>query len=243
MDMVRAMGVFLQGFSTTRSFTHPYEIHQVGRLWVLRDAPRPRDERKQEIIVCGLTPEEAQEEIRAYGQWAWVCVLLPAAEDILLTKNAYKAMGYRYTGVQPMMTHDLKSLPDRESPVEIHRVLDRDEADRLNRAAGARQILPHHIHEGNADVRLYVATIAGEFVGNVKSVAAGPDRWVSNMFVNEGHRRQGIGTALLTAMLKDDKSYGIENSVLLATTVGSKLYSSLGYEHLGNLLMFTPRRS
>jgi hypothetical protein len=43
-------------------------------------------------------------------------------------------------------------------------------------------------------------------------------------------------------MLRDDKKFGSECSVLTATKAGAMLYERAGFEHLGRLLMFTPRR-
>jgi len=56
------------------------------------------------------------------------------------------------------------------------------------------------------------------------------------------YRRQGIGAALMNAMLRDDKEHGSQASVLLASHAGAMLYPQLGYEKIGELLLFVPQR-
>jgi hypothetical protein len=45
-----AIEVFVRGHSIGRSRAVPYEVSRVGRLWLMRDAPRqnPRNDRKEE---------------------------------------------------------------------------------------------------------------------------------------------------------------------------------------------------
>ena len=54
--------VFARGFCFTRSFTHPYLAERIGKIWVVRDAPRKRgDYRREEWIVHGVAPEVIDE--------------------------------------------------------------------------------------------------------------------------------------------------------------------------------------
>jgi hypothetical protein len=43
-------------------------------------------------------------------------------------------------------------------------------------------------------------------------------------------------------MLRDDRAAGASAGVLLASHTGAKLYPSVGYEQIGTLLLFTPRK-
>lgn len=43
-------------------------------------------------------------------------------------------------------------------------------------------------------------------------------------------------------MLQDDHATGSTQAVLLASHTGAKLYPVVGYEQIGTLLLFTPRR-
>jgi predicted N-acetyltransferase YhbS len=63
------------------------------------------------------------------------------------------------------------------------------------------------------------------------------------MYVNESHRRRGIGQALLARMLRDDRARGSKGSVLLASHAGALLYPRVDYERIGKLLMFAPARA
>lgn len=56
------------------------------------------------------------------------------------------------------------------------------------------------------------------------------------------HRRRGIGQALLSKMLRDDRARGSRCSVLTASHTGALLYPSVGYEQIGMLFMFAPRK-
>ena len=72
-----AIEVVARGFCFTRSFTHPYLAEQVGRLWVVRDAPRRRGEyRREEWIAHGITPDEIDATAREHtrGRFA-VCAI------------------------------------------------------------------------------------------------------------------------------------------------------------------------
>jgi predicted acetyltransferase len=76
----------------------------------------------------------------------------------------------------------------------------------------------------------------------VVDTAAGRAAWVSNMFVEPDYRRRGIGRSMLARMLRDDRGRGATRSVLLASHTGAMLYPHVGYETLGELLCYTPRR-
>ena len=62
------------------------------------------------------------------------------------------------------------------------------------------------------------------------------------MFVEPDFRRRGIGKSLLLRMLRDDRAAGATLSVLLASHAGALLYPTVGYQEIGKLLLFTPRR-
>jgi hypothetical protein len=50
-------------------------------------------------------------------------------------------LGYRLNATEALMVYDLKRIPRVSAAVEIARVLDQDMAQRLNKAAGRRQVL------------------------------------------------------------------------------------------------------
>lgn len=47
---------------------------------------------------------------------------------------------------------------------------------------------------------------------------------------------------MLAKMLRDDRARGVENSVLLSSHTGALLYPQIGYEQIGTLLLFAPKK-
>jgi predicted acetyltransferase len=62
------------------------------------------------------------------------------------------------------------------------------------------------------------------------------------MYVSPPFRRRGIARSLLCQMLHDDRAGGAQTAVLLASHTGAKLYPVVGYEQIGTLLLFTPKK-
>jgi predicted N-acetyltransferase YhbS len=124
---------------------------------------------------------------------------------------------------------------------QVVRVRTNELAALIKAAVGRRQILEEKLED--EALRLYAAFEEGKPVGWVRSIQ-GPhnSRWVSNLYVDAAHRRKGLGSALMNAMLADDQHSGADYSVLLASKVGSKLYPTLGYEQIGLLQLFAPPR-
>lgn len=242
--LTQATEVFVQGFGFTRSFTHPYLGERIGSLWVLRDAPRKKavDYRREEWVVCRAVPVEVDRVARKTTRGLFcVCALLGAGESDLSLRASYKALGYRLKAVEPIMVHPLKKLPRVTSPATIHRVQSAEDADALAKVARARQILPEHLTPG-APLRAYVAKVDGKIVGWVRSIVCERGNWCSNMLVLPAHRRRHIGSALLAKMLQDDRAGGAKRGVLTASHAGAKLYVTLGYEQVGTLLLFSPKK-
>jgi GNAT superfamily N-acetyltransferase len=240
MDLAGAVEVFVRGFSFTRSFTYPYEAVRVHGLWAMRDAPlRKGDPRMQEIVAQGLTVNEALEALRAYAPPRHgFCFVADLVEDHESIKNQIKAAGYRLLRREPMFVCPTTAgTPDPR----VRRVLGAEDSEAVARGAGTKQI-PDRFLTPDAEVRLYAAFENGEVQGYVRSNTVGLDAWTSNMVVLPEHRRKGLGTALLQTMLAEDAKRGVENSVLLSTILGSKLYPKVGYQQIGLLQLFTPKR-
>jgi len=246
VTLTRAIEVFARGFCFTRSFTHPYLPIRVGPFWRLVDAPRKRDEyRNEEWLARGQTPGHINAVVRRHARKLFsVSVFLKPGESDESLREGFKALGYRYYLSEPLMVHDLRAIPrdDRSLPVTIDRVTTQGMADRLAKAARSRQILPEHLKKDSA-LRQYVALRAGRPVGWVRGIRIGRESWVSNMYVDRSWRRRGIGRAMLRRLLRDDRATGARAAVLSASQAGAKLYESVGYREIGRLLLFVPRRS
>ena len=161
-----AIEVFARGFCFTRSLTHPYLAERVGQIWVVRDAPRKRGEyRREEWIAYGVTSEEIDETARKHtrGQFA-VCAIYGVNESDQLLREGFKALNYRLGGTEPIMVHELKRIPRFDSSVEILRVTTADLAERVNKAARSRQVLPEHLAK-DSPLRQYVALVDDKPVG------------------------------------------------------------------------------
>lgn len=234
---------FCHGFCYTRSFTHPYEFVRVGPLRVMRDRPRTTgDDRNSEIIAVGADPDEVCATLRGLKpKRFYLCALDSVGADFEAVKAAYKRRHFRMLRKEPMFVCDCTSLPRGCETGSVIRVIDIETADKVRAAAGRPQIQSHDLHDGDATLRLYAAMVDSQPVGWVKSIRTGPSyAWVSNLHVLQSHRRRGIGEALMRKMLEEDQRYGVQWSVLLASSDGAKLYPRVGYREVGILQMFSP---
>jgi len=244
-DLALAIDAFLRGFCATKSRTHPYEWSQIDGIWVMRDAARrnPRDYRKEEWIACGVDPAEVDRTARRHTRGRYfICAVHGANEPDQPLRSAYKQLGYRLLVTEPFFVHRLKRVPRTPTPVAIKQIRTRPLAEQFGKATRTRPIPPEHLGR-DAPFRQYVALDDGKIVGWVRSVAAGdPARWCSDMYVRPSHRRRGIGSALLGKMLRDDRKHGAQRSVLLSSHTGALVYPLVGYEQIGGLLIFAPRK-
>jgi len=239
-----AIEVFVRGHSATRSRTFPYEVSRIGPLWLMQDAPRrnPRDYRKEEWIAYNVHPERADAIARQHARGRFfLCVMLAEGEPDALTRAAYKALGYRLLATEGFFVQRLKRIPRPQSPVSIDRVSTPHVAAQLGKITHTRPIADNLLGD-EAPFRQYVALDGEDIVGRVRSVDAVGATWCADMYVDPSQRRRGIGQALLSKMLRDDRARGSKCSVLTASHTGALLYPRVGYERIGTLFMFAPRR-
>lgn len=244
-DMAHAIETFARGFSLTRSFTHPCLAERVGPLWLMRDASRKRaaDYRREQWVAHGVSPEVVDRTARQHARGHFVvCAVRAPNEPDGPLRVGYKSLGYRLHGTEPFFVHRLRRIPRPAEPVPMRRVTTQSLADALAKAARARQVLPEHLRP-DSPIRLYAALDRERPIGWVKSVTVADASWVSSMYVEPAYRRRGIGRSLLARMLRDDRSAGLKRSVLLASHTGALLYPRVGYEQIGELLVFTPRKT
>jgi GNAT superfamily N-acetyltransferase len=238
-----AIEVFVRGHSAGRSRTFPSEVSRVGPLWVMRDAPRrnPRDYRKEEWIAHDVAPKEVDAMARQHTRGHFfVCAMIAEGAPDGPTRTAYKALGYRLLATEGVFIQPMKRIPKPPSSVSIERVRTPDLATQLGRITRTRPI-SNDLLGNDAPFRQYVALDGEDIVGRVRSVDAVGATWCADMYVRPSHRRRGIGKALLSKMLRDDRARGSKCSVLTASHTGALLYPRVGYERIGTLLMFVPR--
>lgn len=243
-EIEHAIEVFVRGFCAGKSVTHPYEFVRVGKVWVMRDGERknPKNYRKEEWVAFDVQPRIVDAAARrgTRGRF-FVCAVRGMEEGDERLKEAYKELGYRLLATEPLFVQRLKRIPRAAGPAIIERVTTPEMATRFGKATRTRPIRTEDLAE-DAPFRQYVALEDGELAGWVRSVDAGDATWCSNMYVRPVQRRRGIGQALLATMLRDDRARGATKSVLLSSHAGALLYPRVGYEQIGQLLIFAPRK-
>jgi GNAT superfamily N-acetyltransferase len=239
-----AIEVFVRGHSATRSRTFPYEVSRAGPLWLMRDAPRrnPRDYRKEEWIAHDVDPRKVDAVARRHTRGRFfICAVIADGSSDERTRAAYKALGYRLLATEGFFVQRLKRIPRQASSVSIERVRTLELAARFGKVTRTRPISSDLLRD-DAPFRQYVALDGEDIVGRVRSVDAVGATWCADMYVDPAHRRRGIGQALLSRMLRDDRTRGSGCSVLTASHTGALLYPRVGYDRIGTLFMFAPRR-
>ncbi|MET9022119.1 GNAT family N-acetyltransferase [Actinopolymorpha sp. NPDC004070] len=262
-ELARVVEVFARGYAFTRSATHPYLAERppgrsggTATAWVLRDAPRrdPRRYRREEWVGHGPDAANLDALARAHARTHFVLsvVRAPDEPDAPL-RSAYKSRGFRFGGAEPLMIHRLGAVPAPPAArtaegtvVRTTRVTTPALAERLGVATRRRPLAPELLAEDSL-VRQYAALAGGEIVGWVGSVVVRLDddteaTWCADLHVPAEHRRRGIARALLARVLRDDRKYASTGSVLTASRAGAGLYRAAGYEQLGELLAFQPRK-
>lgn len=240
-----ALEVFVRGFCAQKSGTHPYEFAKFGEVWMMRDAERknPRYYRKEEWVCYETSAAEVDKLARGHTRGRFfVCAVRGMVDEEGPLKESYKRLGYRLLATEPLFVHRLKKIPRPGAPAEIERVQTVEMAAQFGKATRTRPILPELLKK-NAPFRQYVALEGEKIVGWVRSIDADGATWCSNMYVRPQARRRGIGTALLARMLRDDRSRGARQSVLLSSHTGALIYPRVGYEQIGVLSIFAPRKS
>lgn len=240
-----AIEVFVRGHSAGKSRTFPYEAGRIGPLWVMRDAPRknPRDYRKEEWIAHDVDAAEVDALARRHARGRFfVCAMVAEGEADEPTRIAYTGLGYRLLATEGFFVQRLTRIPKSPSSMAVERLQTPELAARLGKITRTRPIADSLLGD-DAPFRQYVALDGEDIVGRVRSVDAVGATWCADMYVSPAHRRQGIGQALLSRMLRDDRARGSKCSVLTASHTGALLYPRVGYERIGTLFMFVPGKA
>ena len=215
-----------------------FEPH--GRLWLLTDKPGKKEPRLSEAIACGLTPAETLEELKSVNvPRLALCYVQPEHKRDKAVEAEFRAGGWKVFRNEPFFVRDLH---EPIAPVKGHKIVRVTDADLAERVAKAQRSRPlAHLTTDDAPVRMYVCLKGSMVVGWVSSVRSDDEStWVSNLHVREDFRRQGIGRALMTAMMEDDVRFGLRWSVLLSSQAGANLYPLVGYEQIGLLQIYMP---
>ncbi len=235
MNLQVATQVFVTAFSQGKSRTYPYPAEYVDGLWVMQDKPPRKNPRKIEIIACELEPAVAVDRIQKLNLgWHFVCSIDPIEVNPTEVRDQYKALGYRAIATEWMFIHRLQSIPVFACDPPVQRVETQAQLNQIPQSARQKQRLPEN-------GRLYMIWDEPRDIGRVQSIPVGQNAWVADLYVQAELRGQGYGRALMSRLLQDDRSAGIECSVLLASTAGARLYPHHGYEQIGTLQIFCPK--
>ena len=170
-----------------------------------------------------------------------MCALHRLDESDEPLRTGFKALNYRLVSTEAMMAHTLKRIPRFAAPARIERVATQDLAERLNKAAGSRQVLPDHLSK-DAPLRQYVALVDDQPVGWVRSIDVGHATWCSNMYVDPAFRRRGIARAMMSRMLRDDRAAGSKLAVTTDTHTEAMVYPLVGYRQIATVMAYTPKK-
>ncbi len=242
-----AIETFAGGWCYTRSFTHPYVATRLTpQVLQLHDAPRSNpnaDVRRDEFVCFGCSPTEALEisASAAIGNFA-VCFVLPIGVDDTEVRKEFKALGCRLGATEAFMDNTLAPIGATEPIIPIVRIADQAHADAIGKAWRRKQILSRDIGNESAIHRVYTIHDGEKFIGSCGSIRVGDASWISSLYVDAAYRRKGLGTALMTRVMADDRARGINKSVLLASHTGALLYPKLGFAQIGTLYIYNPPR-
>ncbi|WP_245268743.1 GNAT family N-acetyltransferase [Mesorhizobium loti] len=107
----------------------------------------------------------------------------------------------------PLIFIGLASRSSAPAVVSIERVRTAERAAQLGKIMRRRPIATDLLGDG-APFSQYVAVDGDDIVGRVRSVDAIGATWCADMYVEPSHRRRGIGQALMSKMLHDDRARG-----------------------------------
>lgn len=236
ISIPEAIEVFVHGFSHGKSQTYPYVPTKLGHLWVMRDDPPRKKERKIEVITHRLEPAEAVKMIQ-YAEigWHFLCDIHGPDEDFQARRSQYKELGYRAMSTEWLFLHELKNIPVIDSDPPVRQVADQEMLKQINQVAMQSQKL-------QSDTRLFSVWDETRDYGWVTSVPYKESAWVANLYVHKELRGKGYGRALMSKLLQTDRENGVKQSVLLASSDGARLYPHMGYQQIGILQMFCPIR-
>lgn len=231
-----AIEVFVYGFCHAKSRTYPYEASRIGDLWVMRDTPARKNERKIEVISHGVSPEKVVQTIQESELgWHFLCDIHDESEDYQAKRDHYKALGYRAMSTEWLFAHDMKNIPLFESDPPVRQILDQEMLKTINQVASQ----PQKVREGTRKFAVWDET---RDYGWVTSIPFRDSAWVSDLYVHKELRGNGYGRALMSKLLHVDRENGVKQSVLLSSSDGARVYPRLGYKQIGVLQMFCPMK-
>ncbi|GAA0211281.1 hypothetical protein GCM10010492_06370 [Saccharothrix mutabilis subsp. mutabilis] len=200
-----------RGWRECRGWATPEEAR--GGLHSVQDQAT----RYREIIALhddDATVRTLAEEAAAATRTTWVTVATTRPEEV---EHALHAAGMRPRATHEyLMTRALADHPTR-TPAEPYRV--------TTTATGA--LLKAEVRHGDA--------LAAGGQASVVDGHAVPDR----IETQPDHRRRGLGTVVMGALITEAASHGAHTGILVASPEGRSLYTSLGWSLAATVVIAT----
>ncbi|QYK53051.1 MAG: GNAT family N-acetyltransferase [Fimbriimonadaceae bacterium] len=236
-----AIEVFACAFARIRSRTYPSSATRVNDVYVIHDDPYRLKARASELVTQNPNPARHIEVGRQMECPRWFSCFIATPEQEPEALPRFKEEGFKRIRIEPLFLIDPRqaNLSDHS---RVQRVQDAELAEACRIARRGRQAIRlEELEPDDSPVRLYTVFEAGRVLAWGSSFKVGElGHWVSDVFVVPDARRQGLGKAIMSAILADDARLGSPMSVLLASNAGSQLYPHLGYQSPARLHMFKP---
>lgn len=68
----------------------------------------------------------------------------------------------------------------------------------------------------------------------------GKNAYLTSVFVEESHRRRGIGSEMIRQIVRRAQAYGCVNIMLTATEMGRPMYEKLGFVRTPGAMLYAP---
>lgn len=220
-----------------RAFQHgPLRgFHYDKPLWWETDA----------FLVAELEPADVVRLVREYNPGPHLIgVMTPTPEEIV---PAYSALGYQTTPGEPLEIVMMRSLidysPVANPPYSVQVVTTEEECQFYNSAIdpddGHCRINPEELEDRN--IRYYFVEQDGLCICTARVVLPTDEAvTVEPLETHPDYRRRGIARSLMDQVHYDAAVQGAQKSVIIASTMGEKLYAALGYEIIAYIQKFVP---
>ncbi|MFE5794859.1 GNAT family N-acetyltransferase [Streptomyces sp. NPDC056503] len=206
---------WLAGWTTARSLPEAEPVEPAG------DGLRSRcDQPGREVEVFALRADEEPEslarlaaDVAAARQITWLTVptLRPGTVEAAVGAAGLELLHRS----EWLMTTDLTDHP-RHAPAAPY--------EREVRTEGPVTVVSLHGPAGEVAVRGTVAVVGGDAIAD-------------RIETDAAHRRRGLGRAVMSALAEAAVSQGARTGLLIASEEGQRLYSSLGWHRIADVMI------
>ncbi|MDI6099937.1 GNAT family N-acetyltransferase [Actinoplanes sp. NEAU-A12] len=106
-------------------------------------------------------------------------------------------------------------------------------------AAPYRLLTQIDAHRGGRVVTATVRHEDGEVSAHGSMGLAGPDAVADRIETVSAHRRNGLASAVMSALTRSARDEGAEHGILIASEEGQRLYTTLGWQPVADVLIAT----